>query len=53
MHSTLDKRLDAMTIDVVICALNKVVLARYGVELSVALNSSGLYPRLPAFFGVK
>jgi hypothetical protein len=53
VHSTLDKRLDSMTIDVVVCALNEVVLASYGTELYVALNSSGLYPRLPAFFGVK
>lgn len=49
-HKTNDPQHGAITVACALEALRDVVLAPRGVELSVALPSSGLYPSLPSYF---
>lgn len=49
-HKTNDPGFGEITIAKALQVLREEVLARHGVELSVALKSSGLFPMLPAHF---
>lgn len=51
LHRTADPAVHALPVDRVLEVLNHVVLGREGVTLSVARESSALYPRLPCHFG--
>lgn len=50
-HSTVVVERRRLPIDAVLCAMQRALLARRGFDLRVAFSSSGLYPRLPCFFG--
>ena len=49
-HRTLDHRVDELTVDKVIYAIDDVLLRPTGIELFVARPSSALHPRLPCYF---
>lgn len=50
-HKTDDPEFGAVTISAALEELNREVLRKHGVGLSVAFRSSGLYPTLPDYFG--
>lgn len=50
IHNTMDPALNPLPMSEIIWALNEEVLQPLGINLYVALDSSALHPRIPAYY---